>query len=339
MPGIIVIAGRETGEQENSDLPGSGRAFRMERQERFLAGVELLGQSVFGRLLQQLANLAPEQMSVFVDSALAFEFDDVSEIDSYTTTEVWRGAERALIDAKEAGIDNVLVVRAGAYVEFDPADLIQFHRDCRNAVTRACDDEGTLDIWVVDPSIVGENRTLSASLRDNSEPNYRVTGYVNRMENLRDLRRLVADGLSSRCGFRPRGFEVRPGVWMAEGAQVERGARIVAPAFIGRDVRISEQCLITRCSNIENNCHIDYGTAVEDSSILTGTYVGIGLDLSHSVVDGVCLLNLPREVMLEISDPVVMRQIRQNKPRAEGNRQSPFIFRHAEAVLSAAEKR
>lgn len=99
---------------------------------------------------------------------------------------------------------------------------------------------------------------------------------------------------------------------MAEGAQVERGARIVAPAFLGRDVKVSEQCLITRCSSIERNCQIDYGTVVEDSSILSGTYVGIGLDLSQCIADGTCLVNLNREVALEIKDPVVMRLIRQN---------------------------
>jgi hypothetical protein len=72
---------------------------------------------------------------------------------------------------------------------------------------------------------------------------------------------------------------------------------------------------------------------VEDSSILTGTYVGIGLDVSHSIADGTCLVNLNREVALEIKDPVVMRQVAQNKPRTEGNRQLPSNFRHGEAVL------
>ena len=336
MPGAIVIAGRESGE-EKRDLPGSSLSLAIERRQRFLAGVELLGQSVFGRLVRQLLDLALEKTAIFVDSSLTLDFDDLSEVDGYTTSDMWRAAERSLIEAKEAGVNDVLVVRAGAYVEFDPVELLQFHKANGNSITRACDGRGALDVWVVDAGIVEESRTLPASLYGAGEPYYPVTGYVNRMENLRDLRRLVADGLNSRCAFRPRGFEMRPGVWMAEGAQVERGARIVAPCFIGRDVKVSEQCLITRCSNIESNCHIDYGTAVEDSSVLKGTYVGIGLDVSHSVVDGTCLLNLSREVMLEITDPVVMRQMRQIKPRAEGKRQLPSNFRHAEAALSAAD--
>ena len=98
---------------------------------------------------------------------------------------------------------------------------------------------------------------------------YFVRGYVNRLTGPADLRRLAVDALTSRCRLRPQGTESRPGVWMDEGAQVHRDARIVAPIFIGRGARISEQCLVTRCSSIESNCHIDYGTVVEDSSILS----------------------------------------------------------------------
>jgi len=336
VPGAIVIAGMESQAEENEQLNSCG--FISRERQRFLAGVELLGQSVFSRLVQRLSRFSFDTMSVFVDSSLALEIDDFSAM-QVDATDVWRGVARSLIEAKEAGTDAVLLVRAGAYVEFDPADLIRFHRDCGNIVTRACDDRGLLDLWVIDPGIAQENIDLKSSLQTAGGPYYQVHGYVNRVETLRDMRQLVADGLSSRCHLQPQGVEVRPGVWMAEGAQVERGARIMAPAFLGRDVKISEQCLITRCSSIERNCQIDYGTVVEDSSILSGTYVGIGLDLSQCIADGTCLVNLNREVALEIKDPVVMRQVRQNKPRGESNRQLPSNFRHGEAVLSAAEDR
>ena len=114
--------------------------------------------------------------------------------------------------------------------------------------------------------------------------------------------------LARKCKARPRGTETRPGIWMDEGVQVARGARIVAPAYIGREVRIADDCLITRCSNVESWSQVDFGTAIEDTSILTNTYVGIGLDLSQSIVDGDQLLNLRHEVRLHISDPVVLKK-------------------------------
>ena len=132
--------------------------------------------------------------------------------------------------------------------------------------------------------------------------------YANRLQSPRDFRRLVLDAFQGRCNLRPQGREVKPGVWICEGAQIERSARLVAPAFIGRNVQISDECLITRGSNVESNSIVDYGTVVEDSSILSNTYVGIGLDLSHSIVIGRSLLNLQHNVNLEITDPVVMRE-------------------------------
>ena len=123
---------------------------------------------------------------------------------------------------------------------------------------------------------------------------------------------------------------------MNEGAEVHRSARIVSPAFIGRGSRIEEQCLITRCSNVENNCQIDYGTVIEDSSILPNSYVGIGLDISRSIIQGNSLLNLERDVTLEIADPGVMRLNR--VLRKEANRQSPMSLGLVEMSLASVEK-
>ena len=46
---------------------------------------------------------------------------------------------------------------------------------------------------------------------------------------------------------------------------------------------------------------------MEDSSILANTHIGIWLDVCHSVANGNKLLSLGRDVVVEISDPSVMR--------------------------------
>ena len=76
--------------------------------------------------------------------------------------------------------------------------------------------------------------------------------------------------------------------------------------------------MITRCSNIESLCYIDYGTVIEDSSVLTNSYVGIWLDVTHALVQGSNLWNLPRNVGVEIADPSVVRQ---NVPAKDVNRE------------------
>ncbi|MGH9503231.1 MAG: hypothetical protein ACRD20_10315 [Terriglobales bacterium] len=204
----------------------------------------------------------------------------------------------------EKGIARVLVIRLGAYAEVDFADLLQFHADTGSAVTRVCDAQGPLDIWVLD-AVPGTRRGLSLDLSsDASLPAvYRTSGYVNRLADAQDLRRLAVDAFSGRCAIRPRGRQIKPGVWIDEGARVHRSARIVAPAYIGQGARVRASALVTRFSNVERRCVVDCGTAIENSSVLPFTRVGRGLDVVHSVIEGERLMNLSRNVAFTIEDP------------------------------------
>ena len=334
MPEAVVIA-----EPRGQDSLGQGTvssAFSGTEKWSFPAGVELLGESVTARLFQELDRAGMEDRSLLVHSNLAtHSFDLPKNVGTYLAPDVCGAALQRLLDAQAKGVNAVILARASSYVDLDFADFLQFHLASGESVTRVWDEEqGPLDLWVVDPASFTEKDDLISRLQDACS-SYRIRTYVNRLENLQDARRLVVDGLTGRCGFRPQGSEARPGVWIADGAEVKREARIVAPAFIGRDVKIADQCLITRCSNIESDSHIDYGTVVEDSSVLSGTYVGIGLDLSHSIADGVILQNLNYDVAVEIMDPVVMRSLRQNKNRGDRNRQW-LDFRRAEVGISEA---
>lgn len=221
--------------------------------------------------------------------------------------EAWSEAAKQLVSYGSEGSDAVLIVQVGAYSECDVSRLLQQHREQGEAVTRAFDKNGLLSLWVVNPNRIEIGDGLPVVL-DRARAECEVNGYVNRLEGLEDLRRLAADILMSRCRMRPQGSEVRPGLWIDEEAQIGRSARLVAPVFIGRKARIADDCLITRSSAVEHHSHVDFGTVVEDSSILPNTYVGIGLDLAHSVVDGSEITNLHHGVRLNISDPVVLRR-------------------------------
>ena len=107
--------------------------------------------------------------------------------------------------------------------------------------------------------------------------------------------------------MRPSGTELKPGIWVDEGADIHRRARIVAPAYIGRDTQVNEDTVITRCTNIERGCCVDYGTVIENSSILPNSHIGIWLDVCYAVVNGSKLMSLSRNVTLEISDRSILR--------------------------------
>ena len=228
-----------------------------------------------------------------------------------TVDDVLSAVSDQLRDYSQRSIEHSFVVSANVYAETDLLDLFYFHREARQVATRGMDRDGTLDLWVVDCAQAHQSE-LEGLLAQAEKigATYFIRDYVNRLQHPQDLRRLVSDALSGRCAMRPCGREVRPGIWIDAGAEIDRGARIVAPAYVGRSSKIQEDTLITRFSSIEKDCYVDCGTVVEDSSILANTHVGIWLEVRHAVANGNRFLSLEHEVVLEISDPCVMRSNR-----------------------------
>lgn len=297
------------------------------RRDEFVT-VELLGQSVLQRMVAELRKASLDGISVCVDGPLSSEIDEVNT-DAVATA--WESAAGQVRQFAKNEVEVVLICELSAYVELDFADLLRFHRESGEAVTRALHETGPLNLWVANPAMLPDINEIQSVLGESSGAEFHTSGYINRLESPADLRRLVSDGLGGRCQFRPQGFEVKPGIWMAPGAVVEKAARIVAPAYIGRGVTIGDECLITRGSNVESDSEVDYGTTIEASSILPNTYVGIGLDLSHSIAHGNSLFNLQHQVLLHISDPAVMRQ---NRKLAAGDSHLPFDLGIGEAVTT-----
>jgi len=318
MLGAIVIAGSEC-TKSNSDY-GVGSFSTPVDLGLFsegIASIPVLGCSTIGRMAESIRRAGIDDVSVFGERKHGIRRATELNTPGLDLAEEWRSAARQFGIYRERGFEAVLIARTGAYIECEFAALFERHREHGESVTRVFDHEGPLDVWIVDPSRVDESNGLLTELQNAESADCALGGYVNRLESVRDLRRFAIDILTLRCRTRPAGVEVRPSLWLADGAQVARSARLVAPAYIGRGVKITDDCLITRCSNVEANSYVDFGTAVEDSSILPETYVGIGLDLSHSLVYGSEIFNLHHDVRLRISDPVVLRK---HTARAHGGR-------------------
>jgi carbonic anhydrase/acetyltransferase-like protein (isoleucine patch superfamily) len=230
------------------------------------------------------------------------------------------GIAQVLEEYAQRDIEHAFVVSSHLYAETDLLDLFYFHRESRKAATRACDAHGPLNLWVVDCAKTRHASVENLLLQANAElPSYFVREYVNRVEHPRDLRTFSSDILRGRCLARPRGKEIKPGIWVDEGAEIHKRARIVAPAYIGRGSKVKEDTLITRCSALERGCHVDAGTVIEDSSVLPNTHIGIWLDVCHAIANGNKLLSLERDVLVEISDPSVMRSNGSLRKEARNN--------------------
>lgn len=277
-----------------------------------LACVEIMGRSVTERMVDRFVAIDAEIVSILADARVALPpFEQLSETTTVRVVDdVASGLSQELKNFAERGIEFAFVVRAEVYSECDLMDWIWFHRGTRSPITRSRDSAGGLDFWVVDCAKL-QHADISALIENKKPfdgPTYFISEYVNRVKEPSDFRRLVTDVFQRKCEMHPPGKEIRPGVWVEADAKIHRRARIIAPAYIGRGAQVREDTVITRCSNLESSCYVDYGTVIEDSSVLANSYVGIWLDVSHAVVKGNRLANVGRNVVLEISDRSVMRE-------------------------------
>jgi hypothetical protein len=306
--GAIIIVGA-IGEQAISPARGISEQAVVEGP---LACVEIMGRSVVARMAARFLAADVEVVSILTDARVALpSFGRLSDKTTvHAVDDMDYGLSQTLKDYKERGIEFAFVSQANVYTECDLMDWIWFHRGTRETITKARNRDGGLDFWVVDCAKM-QDADISLLLQEKKQfdgSSYFISEYVKQVTSPSDVRCLVTDVFRKKCDMRPPGKEIRPGVWAEAGAQIHRRARIIAPAYIGRGAQVREDTLITRCSNLESLCYIDYGTVIEDSSILANSYVGIWLDVSHAVVKGNKLANVGRNVVLEISDRSVMRE-------------------------------
>jgi hypothetical protein len=272
--------------------------------------VEIVGRSLLERMVDRFIAVEADPISILLLGGDVAPFRTArTNVTIEKVSDLSTAVRAKLSSFARRGIQHSFVSWASAYVETDLLDLFCFHRESRQSVTPTFNENGPLPLWVVDcSSKVSQSEACGFQETGQlSKSKYFVREYVNRVTAAQHLRTFAADILNRRCETDPAGKQVRPGVWMDDGADVHRRARIVAPAYIGCQATVQADALITRLSHVERNCRVEYGTVVEDSSILENTTVGICLDVCHSVASGTRILSLERGVVVEITDPRVMR--------------------------------
>jgi NDP-sugar pyrophosphorylase family protein len=309
---IIVVGARQEEEQAAGNNHHAGA-------ENFagipLALLDVVGKSVVHHVADRLRRAGVEAVTALTPEALADDAalrDGDSRAACLAANDLWRAAEDAFSGYAGEGAENVLLLRLGPYAEFDISDLLQFHLQQRQNATLVQDGEGAIEAAVVqsarrnDAAFLLRNRLRATRLP--SHP-YVTGGYVNRLQKIADLRRLAQDALLMRCYIRPAGREIKPGVWVGERARIHRSARVLAPAFIGAQARLRAASVVTRCSVVEHHSEVDCGTVLEDTTILPYTYLGSGLDASHTVAGFGKIAHLQRQAEVEITDPRLLDNV------------------------------
>lgn len=281
-----------------------------------IAALEILGQSALQRTIRYLQQVGVRPISLVTAAGLpdlaGASICSAVNVLVHQTGKVWPVLGRVVDEYIKGGVETILLIRLGAYVEFDFADLVQFHRDKAQPMTQVTDGDGPLDFWMIDAlhfSTVGMRlleKTCAAG--SGSIAYYDQATYVNRLSTASDVRHLVVDAFSSRHAVRPSGTEIGPGVWLDGNARVHPRARVAGPAYIGRDTRVQATALLARFSSVERSCNIGCGTVVADASILAHTHLGAWLDVSHAVIYGSKVAHLRHNVTVDIQDDRLIRR-------------------------------
>ena len=312
---IVTIAGHRP--SESDDGKGAPRK-RIENANakttsQLLMGspmgsCDVLGQSIIDRVVARLRGSGAQLISIISEGPLPGCTATSASSSLYRTGSTpgfWPAWDSVVSEYLNHGVETLLLLRLGPYVELDLLYLLRFHRDITSPLTQVYHRHTALDVVLVDAAPLREGmgsfRTRLSTLIPQRQ-RYSFAGYTNLLAGPADFRRLVQDALSGQCGIRPVGREVRPGIWYGEGTRVDRSAIILAPAFIGAETCIEASSTISGASAVERQCEVDCGTTVDDCCVLPGTYLGMGLNVQHAVVKGSKLFHLNRDIELEISD-------------------------------------
>lgn len=282
-----------------------------------LSLLPMLGRPLLHRIAVRMKQAGIESVSVLnaADDSLPM-VADAHRADlnwkNVAADQVWRAAEEEFDALVVDGAELVVVVRLGAYAEVEIDPLLQFHLDRRNHTTQVVAGDGPLDFIVLSGSRRNDAafllRNKLTKMRVQTQP-FHTNGYVNRLRNATDLRRLVLDSFSLKTSIQPAGEQVRPGIWVAAGARVDRSVRLVAPCYVGSAAKVRAGSLITRGSSIEHHCVVDCGTVLEASTLLPLSYLGPGLDLMHSVVGANRIVSVKYAAELEVTDPALVTTV------------------------------
>ncbi|MDB5100584.1 MAG: Undecaprenyl-phosphate galactose phosphotransferase, partial [Cyanobacteria bacterium RYN_339] len=104
---------------------------------------------------------------------------------------------------------------------------------------------------------------------------YHTTAYWMDAGHPTGYMRAVADVLHGRVpSVTPQGDEIKPGVWVAPGAQVHPKAKLTAPVWIGPEAQVDQEAKLGPVVTVEGPTRLGRGAAIMAGVVFPHTYVG-----------------------------------------------------------------
>jgi mannose-1-phosphate guanylyltransferase/phosphomannomutase len=115
-----------------------------------------------------------------------------------------------------------------------------------------------------------------------------VEGFWEDVGNLEAYVRAHKDILDGKVQVEIPGFEIRPGVWVGESADLHPDASIVGPAVIGENCRVEQGATIGEYSVLGSNVRVRNDAFLERTVVNDNAYLGDNVRLRGTVVGRSC---------------------------------------------------
>lgn len=117
---------------------------------------------------------------------------------------------------------------------------------------------------------------------------------------------LEPDAAVGEVGVQIHAAESRPGIWLARGAKVERGARLTAPVYVGADAVIRAGARVGPGVVLLERSVVERGATLHGVIVQPDVIVGEGVQLSASVVEPTGVADIETGEHLAVDDPLVL---------------------------------
>jgi NDP-sugar pyrophosphorylase family protein len=107
-------------------------------------------------------------------------------------------------------------------------------------------------------------------------------------------------------GINMPGNEMKPGVWIGRQVRIDPDAVISAPALIGNNCHIKRGVYIGKNTILGNNVIIGGDASIKGSIIFNGTYIGNGIEIINSIVNKNTLVRLSNLFNLFVKDDSIL---------------------------------
>jgi mannose-1-phosphate guanylyltransferase/phosphomannomutase len=111
-----------------------------------------------------------------------------------------------------------------------------------------------------------------------------VDGYWEDVGNLDAYQKAHQDILDGRVRLDIGGFEVRPGLWLGEGAEVDPDARLDGPVLIGEFAKVESNAQLREYTVIGSGVVVKRGATLHRAIVHDNAYIGQGASLRGCVV-------------------------------------------------------